>query len=66
MRNIRHSTWNVLVIKGRVINQGEGENWKIVDSKLFAPPPQNKVKLFTPPFKGEETFCDLNMFQGFG
>ena len=40
-------------IKGLVINNGEGggglQNEKIAGAKLFAPPLQDRVKLFTPP-----------------
>ena len=37
--------------KGLVINYGEGglQNGKIAGPKLFAPPPQDRVKLFAPP-----------------
>ena len=38
--------------KGLVINYGEGgglQNGKITGPKLFAPPPQDRVKLFAPP-----------------
>ena len=47
---------------GLVINYGEGggglQNGKIAGLKLFAPPPQDRVKLFTPPLLGVETFSD--------
>ena len=40
--------------KGLVINYGEGggglQNGKIAGPKLFAPPPQDRVKLFASPF----------------
>ena len=37
--------------KGLVINYGEGglQNGKIAGPKLFAPPPQDRVKPFVPP-----------------
>ena len=37
--------------KGLVINYGEGgaTKWENAGPKLFAPPPQDRVKLFAPP-----------------
>ena len=45
------SSCNLLRSKGLVINYGEGgyKNGKIAGPKLFAPPPQDRVKLFVPP-----------------
>ena len=47
--------------KGLVINYGEGglQNGKIAGPKLFAPPPQDKVKLFTPPLLKSGNFSCL-------
>ena len=48
--------------KGLVINYGEGglQNGKIVGPKLFAPPPQDRVKLFAPPLLKSGNFsCPL-------
>ena len=45
--------------KGLVINYGEGgglQNGKIAGPKLFAPSPQDRVKLFMPPFLNSGNF----------
>ena len=52
--------------KGLVINYGEGgglQNGKIAGPKLFAPPPQDRVKLFAPPLlkSGKFTRPPYNM-----
>ena len=43
--------------KGLVINYGEGglQNGKIAGPKLFAPPPQDGVKLYMPPYNMAKT-----------
>ena len=46
-----HGTITYQYDKGLVIKYGEGglQNGKIAGPKLFAPPPQDRVKLFAPP-----------------
>ena len=40
-----------IALKRLVINYGRGlQNGKIAGRKLFVPPPQDRVKLVTPPF----------------